>query len=214
MMRVILVRHGETAWNSERRIQGRTDIPLDRKGMRQAKLVGERLAKWKIDAVYSSDLKRAMSTARAIARRHPGVRLIKDELLRERNWGIVEGKRWDEIRKDHPDAIRAILSGTASFRIPEGESKVDVLDRAMRFLDSLSPKHDDGVVVVVSHGGLCATVLKHILGIEQAARPPFFMENCAISVLDYYHEEKSWFVRTLNDMAHLEALANETKPYG
>jgi broad specificity phosphatase PhoE len=207
MTRIILIRHGETMWNRDRRIQGRTDVLLSSTGREQAQLLAERLAGIELAAIYSSDLKRAAATARAVAKRHNGLRVTLVEALRERNWGILEGKRWDEILKKHPDDINAIISGASAYRPEGGESKQDVLERAFAFFQTLPPKHQEKTIAVVSHGGLCSTLLKYVLGIDPSRMPPFFMDNCAITVLEHHGRDNSWFVRALNDTAHLEAGA-------
>jgi uncharacterized phosphatase len=144
-----LVRHGETDWNQQRRIQGLTDIPLNDTGREQARATGRLLARRRWDGVYASPLSRALETAAIIA----------DELglpapqpvpaLVERNYGEAEGLNFLEIERRYPDR------GS----VPGQESREDVVDRVLPALRDLAREHPDQALVVVSHGGAIRSVL-------------------------------------------------------
>ena len=117
--RIIAVRHGETAWNVDARIQGQLDIGLNETGRWQAKRVGEALAAEDIKAVYSSDLGRAHQTAQSIAE-VAGIPVIPDEGLRERSFGMFEGKTFDEIHETWPDHAHYWRKRIPDWAQPEG----------------------------------------------------------------------------------------------
>jgi probable phosphoglycerate mutase len=149
---ILLVRHGETDWNLERRVQGRTDRPLNETGRRQAIELASELADERVDAVYSSDLVRAHETARILARRKGlDVTVIPD--LREKDFGTWEGFTDQEILSRFPDA-RGRPWGDA-------ESNDDVARRVVGALRRIAESHPGGRVVVVAHGGPFRAVRAH-----------------------------------------------------
>jgi broad specificity phosphatase PhoE len=120
-MRLILIRHGETNWTSRGKFQGITDIGLNEKGRRQCRLLALSLRGQRIDAVYSSDLKRAVETAREIASYH-GLPVWTDFDLREMNYGVLEGLTSVELKEKYPDILSEWLNNPEKVRIPGGES--------------------------------------------------------------------------------------------
>jgi broad specificity phosphatase PhoE len=146
---LFLVRHGETDWNTQRRIQGLTDIPLNARGREQARRTGRMLARRGWDGIYSSPLGRARETARIIAAEvglgDPGI----VEALVERNYGEAEGMNFDEIEARWPDR------GT----VPGQESRREVTERVVPALRRLAASHPDQSLIVVSHGGAIRAVL-------------------------------------------------------
>jgi len=162
MAQVFLVRHGATEWNETKRAQGQADIALNEEGRRQAVEVARRLATHRIDAVYSSDLRRAVDTAQAIADTH-GLQVATDPAFREIDQGEWEGLYVDEIRERWPD-----LWGEArhfSSR-PGGESPSDVRSRALAALKRAVSADPDGTIVVVSHGGTIRWLSAEALGYD------------------------------------------------
>ena len=153
MTTILLVRHGQTDWNAERRVQGHSDTPLNEQGRAQARLLAEQLADRQIDAVYSSDLLRAYETARIIAERH-GLEVTAIRDLRERHFGTWEGLTDDEIFVRFPEA-----SGNGSWG--DGESREAMADRVLEALHRIADTHPGGTVVVVSHGGPLRAALVH-----------------------------------------------------
>ena len=161
------------------------------------------MSRIKIHCIYSSDYQRAARTAEIIRRKQPAnLPFFLDEDLRERSWGELEGLRWADIERRHPDAVEGIRSGSLDFAPTSGESKKVVLNRIMRFMGRMVRKHPEEVVLVVTHGGVAGIILKHALGIDIGARTPFRVENCALHVIDS-SDGAFWYVHTLNDMAHL-----------
>jgi uncharacterized phosphatase len=147
--RIALVRHGQTDWNRTRRIQGATDIPLNRVGRRQARDAGDRLADGGWDAVYSSPLSRAAETAEIIAGSLGLPAPVAVAGLAERGYGLAEGLTGSEVRERFRGAP-----------VPGREPTDSVLARALEGLDDLAERHPDGGIVVVSHGGVIGALVR------------------------------------------------------
>ena len=158
MTTLLLVRHGETDWNAEGRLQGHTDRPLNDFGRRQATELAVRLAGEGADAIYTSDLARAMETAQILGARL-GLSVVVDPDLREKNWGTWEGLTGDE--RVH-----------VAF---EGESTEDHRDRVMAALRRIAARHPDQRVVVVTHGGSLRRIQAALNGVADPV-----IENCAV----------------------------------
>jgi broad specificity phosphatase PhoE len=150
---ILLVRHGETDWNLERRVQGHTDRPLNATGRAQAEALADELADERLDAVYSSDLARAYETARLVAARH-GLPVVLVPELREKDFGTWEGLTDEEIRLRFPDAAPGRVWGDA-------ETYEAMSARVLGALQRIASEHPDGRVLVVAHGGPVRSVLIH-----------------------------------------------------
>jgi len=150
MTELYLVRHGETDWNAARRIQGRTDIPLNEAGRAQAREAAEMLARQEWDAVYASPLDRAQETARIIAARLGlGDVTIVDELI-ERDYGQAEGMDFDELEARYPEGVHA----------PGQETRAEVAERVVPALLRIAERHPGERLVLVSHGGAIRAALQ------------------------------------------------------
>lgn len=152
-MKLILVRHGETEWNVQHRVQGSVDVPLNRAGREQAKKVGMRLKSEPIDVIYCSTAKRAKQTAAAIKRFHKAA-IIYTNLINERKFGKMEGMYRDEYKKIRDESgLSAYLFRPAG----GGENYVDIRKRVKKILALIKKKHRKQTVIVVSHGGIIRT---------------------------------------------------------
>lgn len=152
--RIIAVRHGETAWNVDARIQGQTDIELNQTGRWQADRVGAALAHETIDAVYTSDLGRARQTAQAIAQQCASP-LISHAGLRERCFGMFEGRTFDEIHQAWPEHAQQWRKRIPGWEPPEGgESLLALRERVARTVQTLAAPHGGQQIVLVAHGGV------------------------------------------------------------
>ncbi len=197
--RIILVRHAETEWNLQGRWQGHADIPLNETGRMQAQALARRLAHWPIDAIYSSDLQRALETARPVAAAL-GLEIYVTEQWRERDVGDFTGLTSAEIAEAYPD-----VWGQAIFDPPTGESVADVRERVVAGLQALVSDHPDQAVLVMTHGGVLYSILGHILGLPPGGQLPFTgRANTSISILEA--ENSILRLATLNDSAHLEGM--------
>ena len=162
-----LVRHGETQWNAERRVQGHTDVPLHDGGREQALRTGQRLADTRFGAVYSSDLIRARETAEIIvAASNTGpYEIVFDERLREVSFGKLEGKTWTEM--DGVDGVREAVQNERDldFAPPGGESYREMLDRLGAFAEMIKERHANDDVLVVGHGAAFRALAVRLLGL-------------------------------------------------
>jgi len=202
MLHLILVRHGETEWNAQRRYQGQSDVPLSALGRRQAELVAARLAGQKIDAVYASDLKRAWETAQVIAVK-TGLEVLSEPRLRELKFGVLEGLTFDEGQAKYPEMVAAWLEDFN--RPPEGGEPIELFSaRIVSLLDDLKGKHDKQIILLVGHGGSLSETLRVVLGLSREKRWYLEMENASLSEVSISEEYVS--LKRLNDTFHLAAL--------
>lgn len=162
MTSIYLVRHGATEWNHAKRAQGHADIDLDAEGHRQAVTVAQELAHLAIDAVYSSDLKRAVDTARPIAETH-GLEVRIDPAFREIDQGHWTGLHVDEIKQRWPEMWGPARHFTAR---PAGESPQQVRERALAGMTRVVSDVPEGTAVVVSHGGTIRWIAAEALGYD------------------------------------------------
>ncbi|MBC7242501.1 MAG: alpha-ribazole phosphatase [Anaerolineae bacterium] len=204
MLRLLLIRHGQTLWNAELRYQGQTDVPLNELGRRQAEALGRRLAGETIHAVYASDLQRAVDTAipLAVPRR---LEIIKEPRLRELNFGEWEGHTFEEIRQRDPEAYQAWLRAPERFSAPGGETDTQLRERVRAWLDEVRAKHDEQTIAVVAHGGSLIILLQITLGLPSEARWKFRMTHGSISELHLFPDGWAVLAR-LNDTCHLDGL--------
>jgi len=198
--RFILVRHGETEWNVEARVQGQRDSVLTAEGIAQVDAIARRIAEEPFDALVSSDLGRALDTARRISARS-GRAIVSDPRLRERHFGIGEGMTYDEIGRAWPDAFARTREADADFAIPGGESRRAFHERVVAAFEALAREHAGRRVVVVTHGGVLATIHRHIHGIAIATPHKVPITNACYNVIAC--EAGCWRIEAWGDDAHL-----------
>jgi probable phosphoglycerate mutase len=196
----VLVRHGETAWNVEGRIQGHLDIPLNSLGVAQAEALGERLVRERFDAIYSSDLMRAFHTARPTVR-DPDRSIIKDQRLRERHLGTLQGLTGDEAATQQPDAWKAFKSRDADLALDGGESLGEFFHRVVVFVEDILDEHAGGRVLVVTHGGVLDAAYRHATGMPLSAARDFPIYNASVNVIS--HDSGRWKIESWGDVSHL-----------
>ncbi len=181
--RIIAVRHGETAWNVDARIQGQMDIGLNDKGRQQALRVGKALSGEPISAIYSSDLGRAFDTARSIAE-VAGMQVVPHTGLRERGFGMFEGKTFDEIQETWPDHATHWRKRIPDWEPPEGgESLLQLRERVSRTAQALAARHTGEQIVMVAHGGVLDTLYRLATGQEVNSPRTWQLPNGAINRL-------------------------------
>ncbi len=202
---LVLVRHGETVWNIEGRYQGHLDSPLTEVGQKQVKALAERLRGEALAAIYSSDLERCRLTAQPVVD-GLGLELLLDKRLRERNVGIFEGLSHAHAQQQHAEAFHAYRHGASDYVIPQGESTVMLLERALSCLEELAQKHAGERIMVVSHGGTISSFLGHVLMIPLDAPRRFRTINAGLNTVMY--ENGQWMVETLGDVNHLRGLGS------
>jgi probable phosphoglycerate mutase len=198
---VIIVRHGQTQWNIRKIRQGHLDSELTEKGVSQARALGQRLARESFTALYSSDLGRAVQTARMITA-VTGHEIVTDHRLRERHLGIFQGLSGDEIKDKHPEEYRLHRTLGPDYVIPGGESVRQQVARNVTCLDEIAVKHPGEKVVVVTHGGVVSGLFRHVLNIPLEAPRRFEFVNAGLNVFAY--ENGNWMLRTWGDVSHLD----------
>ncbi|KAL7245126.1 hypothetical protein ACSBR2_000456 [Camellia fascicularis] len=198
---IVVVRHGETAWNAEGRVQGHLDVELNEVGRQQAAAVADRLSKETvISAVYASDLKRALETAHIIASKCGVPEVIQDPNLRERHLGDLQGFVFHKAAKLRPDAYLASLSARTDQEIPGGGESLDQLfNRCTSSLQSIGMKHTGERVVVVTHGGVIRALHKRAAPTEQLQRK---ILNASVNIF-HLSKQEEWIIKTWGDVNHL-----------
>lgn len=203
MGKLYLVRHGEVLWNRERPAYcGVTDLELNGEGRRQAERIAARLAGVHLEAVYSSDLRRARDTAAAIAARH-GLNPVADPAFREVDYGEWEGVSEEDVRHQWADRYRAWREDAAHVRIPGGETFSELRDRFVPAVIAVMERHADGNVALVAHKAANRVFLCDVLGLSPSAYRCIGQDNACLSILDY--EGGRWRVELINDTCHLLA---------
>ena len=209
MLQVYLVRHGETQWNAERRIQGQSDSPLTAKGELQAVQVGERVRTYGITHVIASDLGRTQRTAEIIADAC-GCGVTLDSRLRELDMGILEQRHLDSLSAQEEEWRRLVVNGTPNGRIPEGESMQELSERMRAGLTACLNLPAGSRPLLVSHGIALGCLVSTILGLPAHAERRLRLRNCSISRVDYQESlwlAPGWVVETAGDISHLDTPA-------
>lgn len=181
--RIVAVRHGETSWNVDARIQGQTDIGLNDTGRWQARRVGRALAGEAISTIYTSDLGRAHETARSIAE-VAGAAIVPHPGLRERCFGLFEGRTFDEIHREWPEHADNWRRRIPEWQPPQGgESLLQLRERVTRTMESLASRHAGEQIVVVAHGGVLDALYRVATGQEVNSPRTWALPNGAINRL-------------------------------
>jgi len=197
--RLILVRHGQSVWNDEGRYQGQQDIPLSPLGRLQARRLRQRLAGEQIDAVYSSDLIRAVETAETIVQGR-GLTVEKCPELREAYFGDWEGLTFEEVAAKDGEKLSRLMAEPHLVAPADGESLPELQRRVCSWLDETFLRHQ-GAFLVVSHYGPLKSLLCHFLGLDLGSYFRIRVDNGSVSVVDLYPEGP--VVSLLNDTHHL-----------
>jgi 2,3-bisphosphoglycerate-dependent phosphoglycerate mutase len=195
-----LVRHGETEWNAAGRIQGHLDIPLNDTGLAQATAIGERLGGEAFDAILSSDLERALQTARPIAR-HSEQTILRDARLRERHLGVLQGLTGEEAAIRQPHAWGAFKARNPEAALDGGEMLGEFSRRVVGLIDELLRAHAGSRLLLVTHGGVLDAVYRHAIGMRLNAPRDFPIYNASVNVLR--HRGGVWNVEVWGDVSHL-----------
>ena len=180
--RIIAIRHGETAWNADTRIQGHLDIPLNEQGRRQAHRLGHALHDEPIAAIYASDLSRARETAQYVARA-VAKDVIEDKGLRERCFGDFEGKTFAEIEVLLPEQSLRWRKRDPEFTPTGGESLLALRKRVLDAAERLAAKHAGELIVLVGHGGVMDVLYRAATRLDIQAPRSWALGNAAINRL-------------------------------
>ncbi len=200
MSRLLLVRHGETELKSSKRLWGHTDVKLSALGLKQAERLRDRLATQKIDAIYSSDLQRALATAKIIASRYQ-VEVTACAELREINFGKIEGLNFEEIIQLYPELVKSLMQRGPNLKFPGGESLDELSNRVSKFVDRLKKHTTEETILIVVHSGVLRTLICQLLGIELWHIYQFVPDLASLSILETYSEGA--ILSLFNDTSHL-----------
>ncbi len=201
MSRLLLVRHGDTALNSAERYWGSTDVELSSDGIKQAEKLRDRLASEKIDAIYSSNLKRASVTAEIIGSSH-GLEVITCPELREVDFGKLEGLKFDEVRQLYPKVAELWAKRSPKLRYPAGDSVDDLTNRVSIFASMLGQHAIEETVLIAAHSGVLRTLMCQLMGLELRHRWQFRVDLASLSIIETYPERA--ILSLLNDTSHLD----------
>lgn len=202
-----MVRHGETDWNVERRIQGHIDIPLNATGRAQAEAAAAGLAAHGFAAAYSSDLGRAWATAQAAASRL-GLELRREPGLRERHYGIFQGLTPAESAERHPAAHARYQVRDPHYDFETGESLAAFAGRVIRAVDKLAGRHRGQMVLLVAHGGVLDVCYRRATGRDLTTPRDFSIPNAALNWFEV--GAAGWRLLDWADRRHLERALEET----
>jgi 2,3-bisphosphoglycerate-dependent phosphoglycerate mutase len=180
--RIIAIRHGETAWNADTRIQGHIDIPLSEVGRRQAALLGQALSGEPVTAIYASDLSRAWETAEYVGRA-VDVAVTKETALRERCFGEFEGKTFAEIEALLPEQSQRWRKRDPEFTPAGGESLLTLRERVVAAAERLAADHPGELIAMVGHGGVMDVLYRAATRLDIQAPRTWALGNAAINRL-------------------------------
>ncbi len=205
-MQLILIRHGESVWNEEGRVQGTSNPILSKRGVHQAEMLAAKFNR-SVEvtpqyAVYSSPLARAHSTASIITSKHDlPINICQD--LREIQLGEWEGKHFSQLQQEYPEMIKLWYSEPLSVSVPGGETVMEFRDRVVSAMNEIVKRHEqDEKIMVVAHGGVISIYIAHLL--EMNLNRIWFMalKNASVSILDCWEDNKVC-LRLFNDTCHL-----------
>ena len=200
---IYLVRHGQTAWNKEEIFRGRTDVPLDETGLRQAELAGEYFKGMEIRAIYSSPLSRALETAQKIAQSH-NIKVQPLQGILDMSFGRWEGQSHLDIQKNDREIYRQWREEPHLVRLPSGESLDDVRVRAMAALEEVIRNHPGKTLILVSHRVVNKVLICGILGLDNSHFWQITQDTTAINLIKY--KEGKYILSLMNETCHLKAL--------
>jgi len=204
MTKFYLIRHGETEWNVQNRYQGITDIPLSSVGKLQAQAIATRMKDYEVDAIYASDLSRALVTAKSIAKeKNLEVRTLPQ--LREINFGEWEGYTMTELEEIYGDDYKRFFMEPHKYPFPGEGSMEAVQMRVKKAVEIITSNHDHQKVVIVSHGGILKVLIMTLLELDLSFYKSFWLGNTSLSILDQKDTGK-WVLSSLNDRCHLNTM--------
>lgn len=205
--RLLLVRHGETEWNRQKRFQGQIDVPLNANGQQQAQQAAEFLKAISIQAAVTSPMLRPKETAEIILQHHPDVELVGNDRLVEIGHGLWEGKLEDEIEAEYPGLLHAWQTAPETVQMPEGENLQQVWDRVTAAWDTIvqtaAQRPEPGTTLVVAHDAVNKAILCYVLGLGPENFWSFKQGNGAVSVIDYSQAGDAPLLQAMNITSHL-----------
>src|SRR4026209_2055938 len=204
---VLLIRHGQSKGNAERRFGGHTATPLSARGRNQAEDTARTLKSESLTAIYSSDLARAMETAKPLANM-TGLTVQGTNAFRERDVGVMEGLTFEDAAQQHPEQYAALLRRDFDYVLSGGESYRQLLDRARQKLDEIIEEHRGGKIAVFSHTGtICILALLLMGALDAPELKPVWISSAYCGITRFVLRDDG-FVRVLNvnDTSHLSGV--------
>ena len=198
---VLVVRHGQTEWNAQSRIQGHTDIGLNPQGRHQAQQLAQALRDEPINAIYASDLRRAFDTAHAVAATR-GLQVVADPALRERHFGVYEGLTYTEIETQDPLGAKRWRERDPDFGAQGGETLIDFYERCRLSVERLARAHEGHTILLVAHGGVLDAWYRMAARITLSAPRTWEIPNATVNRLLW--SGQGFSVVGWNDAQHLE----------
>jgi len=207
--RICFIRHGETAWNAEKRIQGQTDIPLNETGHAQALAMAMAFnaAHYEFAAIYSSDLSRAYKTAEMAAERR-GLEVKRLPQLRERHFGIFQGITAEEGAKLYPEAYAHYKARNPEYDFETGESLTGFAGRVHDAVDHLTRHHSGQTIAAICHAGVLDIIYRKATGRPLHTPRDFVIPNCALNWFRY--DGQGWHLEVWDDHHHLARVLLES----
>ncbi len=203
-----MIRHGETEWNSAARIQGFRDIALSARGREQAAVLARHLATHPIDAIYASDMARAIATAEPLARaRGDTVRI--DARLKERGFGLFEGHTYAEAEARWPHEYAIWRQRDPAHALPGGESFLDARRRVLQSLAEIIARHPGGTVAVITHGGVLDIIYRAAMAIPWETPRSHLLPNACINRVRARVPGPALEVLAWGERGHLDAAADD-----
>jgi len=204
--RLCVVRHGETAWNAEHRVQGQLDVPLNAIGQAQALAASKVLAQEKFDAIYSSDLSRARQTAQPTASAI-SMEMRLERNLRERHYGIFERLTYAEVKTRYPEDYARFEARDPDYAFRTGESLRDFSARSIAAISRIAEQNRDQSILVFTHGGVLDKLYRFITGLPLSAPRDFGIPNAGLNRIEV--TAAGWQIRTWADVAHLDGALDD-----
>jgi len=206
MTSIYLVRHGQTAWNKEEVFRGRTDIPLNETGLKEAAMAADYFVPLQLDAIYSSPLARAWQTAREIAKHHI-LEVQPLAGLTDMSFGSWEGRPLKEVRENDRERYRLWAEEPHRVEFPGGETLEQVRVRAMAALESVIEKHPEKTVILVSHRVINKVLLCAVLGLDNSHFWQLAQDTTAINLIKC--KNGNYILSLMNESCHVKALQAE-----
>ena len=204
--RLCIVRHGETAWNAEHRVQGQLDVPLNAIGHAQALAASKVLGSEKFSAIYSSDLSRARQTAEPTATRL-AMKVFLDPDLRERHYGIFERLTYAEVQKMFPRDYARFEARDPDYAFRTGESLRDFSVRSIGVISRIADRHPAESILVFTHGGILDKLYRYVTGLPLSAERNFGIPNAGLNRMEL--AAGKWQISAWADVAHLDSALDD-----
>lgn len=191
---ITVIRHGETLWNVQRRYQGQLNSPLTDNGIRQAHAAGQLIKNKKFDYFISSDLERAVATAKIIGSYIGQSIDATSASIRERDFGIAQGLSRDELKAAHPKVLQGLIDNNPDFHLPKGESFADFYTRVATYFNTLAQTYKGRQLLVVTHGGVLNCLFRLVINLPLEVKRNYSIKNSGINIIQ--HNQQGWLLDT------------------